>query len=77
MSKHSKAWYENKARRPLDKSIKDSNEDMSLLTIDNNNYPLFYQMVINNEYLSIKSKNQFIKTFWNKYKVVDNIEFML
>lgn len=77
MSKHSKKWYENKSRRPVDQQIKDFNEDISLVNIDNNNYPLFYQMVINNEYLPTKSKNQFIKKFWNKYKVVDNIEYRI
>ena len=81
---YSQDWYKSRARKPLDddntEEIKGEcnflyKEDESLLNIDPSNYPLFYEMVINNPCLLKKSKTQFLKKFWKKYSNPKNIEF--
>jgi hypothetical protein len=49
----------------------EKNCDESL--IKNENLPIFYDMVITNNYLTKSSKTQFLKKFWNKYN--NDIEY--
>lgn len=47
----------------------------SLINFKEGEEPDFYDMVMTDTYLNTKSKTDFIKKFWNKYKKSKNIEF--
>ena len=74
--KYSEEWYRKRCIKPLNPVIEDNfvgeykfihKEDETLLTIDPENYSMFYEMVHTNPALTEKSKAQFEKKFWKKY----------
>ena len=68
--KYSEEWFSIRAGINLSCSEKRClylNKDISLLEYSNDNLPIFYDMVISDDFLTQVSKDQFIINFWEKY----------
>jgi len=76
IEKYSDEWFSKFSTKPItennnllnsEKKYCKFEEDKSLIDFSPDNLPLFYNMIMDDEYLTEESKNEFINEFWNKY----------